>query len=129
MDRKWRTNRAAIDSQLSYPDFVTRLPERDAEYTLADATELYAVYTVLHIEKKEWELRWSSSAGLYYFLAVHYPPPRDAAPVAERPEVLPGDDAEVSEGYDDPHKAMFSYKALMHVSTTGMHVIAAVERR
>ena len=69
MQRKWRTNRWALDTVLAYPVFRESIPPRDAEYTLADPTDLYAVYTVLHIENKQSELRWSPHGRFYYFLA------------------------------------------------------------
>lgn len=69
MQRKWRTNRAALDTVQPYPDFRAAIPSRgDAKYELADPTDLYAVYTVLHIESKAAELRWSPHAVLYYYL-------------------------------------------------------------
>ena len=46
MNRKWRTNYGAQDTVISYPDFRASLPPRDADYDLADPTDLYAVYTV-----------------------------------------------------------------------------------
>ena len=69
MQRKWRTNRWALDTVLAHPVFRESIPPRDAEYTLADPTDLYAVYTVLHIENKQSELRWSPHGRFYYFLA------------------------------------------------------------
>lgn len=70
MDRKWRTNRGAINTVQSVQDFEAAMPPADAAYTLASTTDLYAVYTVLHIECKESELRWSPQGSFYYFLAV-----------------------------------------------------------
>ena len=70
MDRKWRTNRSALDTVQSFPDFQAAMPACDCSYTLATATDLYAVYTVLHIEGKTSELRWSSQGRFYYFIAV-----------------------------------------------------------
>jgi hypothetical protein len=68
MQRKWRTNRGALDTVVSYPDFRASIPPRDAKYDLSDPTDLYAVYTVLHIENKTAELRWSPHGRFYYFL-------------------------------------------------------------
>ena len=69
MDRKWRTNRSAIDTVLSFPDFVRQVGPWKEGYKVASLTDLYAVYTVLHIEDKEWEIKWSESAQIYYFIA------------------------------------------------------------
>ena len=70
MNRKWRTNPGAIESVRSLPTFEKLIPPRDAEYTLATTTDLYALYVVLHIEKKGWELRWSSQGQFYFFVAT-----------------------------------------------------------
>lgn len=69
MQRKWRTNPGALDTVIPYPAFRDSIPSRDAEYTLADPSDLYSVYTVLHIENKRSELRWSPHGRFYYFLA------------------------------------------------------------
>ena len=69
MDRKWRTNRGAHDTVLSYPAFRDLAQPWRQDYTLASLTDLYAVYTVLHIENKEWTLAWSEEAQFYYFVA------------------------------------------------------------
>ena len=69
MLRKWRTNPSALDSVLSYSAFRETIPAREAsEYTLSNPTDLYSVYTVLHIENKQAELRWSPQGAFYYFL-------------------------------------------------------------
>lgn len=70
MDRKWRTNRAAIFTVVPYAEYCCRILQRTAEYDLATPSDLYAVYTVLHIESKTSELHWSESGGFYYFLAT-----------------------------------------------------------
>ncbi|KFM27218.1 hypothetical protein F751_4488 [Auxenochlorella protothecoides] len=70
MDRKWRTNRAAIFTVVPYAEYCSRILQRTAEYDLATPSDLYAVYTVLHIESKTSELHWSESGGFYYFLAT-----------------------------------------------------------
>jgi hypothetical protein len=71
MDRKWRTNPWAHDTILSFPEFRAQMPTGpEGKYYLASDTDLYATYTVLVIEAKEWELRWSQHAGLYYFLTL-----------------------------------------------------------
>lgn len=69
MDRKWRLNRAAIHSVKSYDDFCSSVPPASAKYELSAPADLYAVYTVLHIEAKASELRWSETGGFYFFLA------------------------------------------------------------
>jgi hypothetical protein len=96
MDRKWRTNREALGTVASYQDFEGQLPERDSAYTLADTTDLYAVYTVLHIERKESQLRWSPQGSFYYFIAVQQLQPEGEAqqPLApegdeDLPQVMP----------------------------------------
>jgi len=68
MDRKWRTNRSALDTVLSFPQFTQLAQPWRHGYTLATLTDLYAVYTVLHIESKEWSLQWSEEGQFYYFL-------------------------------------------------------------
>lgn len=69
MDRKWRTNKSAIDTVLSFPDFVQHVGQWKNGYSMASLTDLYAVYTVLHIEDKQWAIKWSESAQIYYFIA------------------------------------------------------------
>ena len=69
MDRKWRTNRSAIDTVLSFPAFKELFSPWQESYKLASLTDLYSVYTVLHIESKDWEVAWSNEGQLYYFLA------------------------------------------------------------
>ena len=94
MDRKWRTNRDAIRSVAPYQEFAAALPPRGgAEYTLAATADLYAVYTVLHIERKECQLHWSPTGSFYYFIAVQQLAAEggeaggaDAAPAAPAPE-------------------------------------------
>lgn len=74
MDRKWRTNRPAYHTALSFPDFekiVNGIPWRN-DYELASLTDLYAVYIMLHIEGQEWELSWSPDGEFYYFVAKRY---------------------------------------------------------
>lgn len=69
MDRKWRLNREALHSVESIIEFQRKYIEewRDGAI-LASLTDLYAVYTVLHIERKLWELRYSSDCQGYYFV-------------------------------------------------------------
>lgn len=90
MDRKWRTNRSAIETVLAYQDFLEAIPQRDAEYTLASSTDLYAVYTMLHIERKESELRWSPQGSFYYFIAVQSLQPEGEE--AQQPRAPEGDE-------------------------------------
>jgi len=72
MDRKWRTNRQAMHSVLSIIEFRNQVGEwMDSNFV--SLTDLYAVYTVLHIENKTWEIHWDNGLGFYYFLAVHGP--------------------------------------------------------
>ena len=72
MDRKWRTNRQAIHSVLSIIEFRDQIGDwNDSKFV--SLTDLYAVYTVLHIENKKWEIHWDDGLGFYYFLAVHGP--------------------------------------------------------
>lgn len=85
MNRKWRTNRGALDTVQPYPAFRESIPARDAPYSLADPTDLYAVYTVLHIESKQAELRWSSH-GRFYFFLVQWEQPLEQTGVAAAPE-------------------------------------------
>ncbi|KAL4439470.1 hypothetical protein ABPG77_008799 [Micractinium sp. CCAP 211/92] len=85
MNRKWRTNRGALDTVQPYPAFRESIPARDAPYSLADPTDLYAVYTVLHIESKQAELRWSSH-GRFYFFLVQWEQPVEQTGVAAAPE-------------------------------------------
>jgi hypothetical protein len=70
MNRKWRHNPTSIDSVLSLPEFIERIPPADAPYTLSTPTDMYAIYTMLHIEKKDWELNWSSQGQFYFFIAT-----------------------------------------------------------
>ena len=84
MQRKWRTNPGALDTVQPYPAFRASIPPRDADYSLADPTDLYAVYTVLHIESKQAELRWSPHGRFYYFLAQWQQPAKAA--VVQAPE-------------------------------------------
>ncbi|PRW45540.1 hypothetical protein C2E21_5954 [Chlorella sorokiniana] len=91
MNRKWRTNPGAIDTVASYPAFRASIPPRDSEYDLSTATDLYAVYTVLHIESKQAELRWSPHGRFYYFLAQWW----QASKAGEGPAAAP-------EGDEDP---------------------------
>ena len=94
MQRKWRTNRSALDTVVSYPDFRASIPPRDSDYSLADPTDLYSVYTVLHIESKQAELRWSPQGRFYYFLAQWEQ--------AETTESQPQQHAAAPEGDEDP---------------------------
>jgi len=84
MDRKWRTNRAAIATVLSLPHFAERVGKWQDSYKLASLTDLYALYTVLLIENKQWEVKWSDSGGFYYFVAISQLDSREA--VAAAPE-------------------------------------------
>lgn len=79
MNRKWRTNPGALDTVLPYPTFRAIIPPRDADYSLADPSDLYSVYTVLHIESKQAELRWSPHGRFYYFLAQWQQAAKEAA--------------------------------------------------
>lgn len=86
MNRKWRTNPGAIDTVASYPAFRATIPPRDSEYDLSSATDLYAVYTVLHIESKQAELRWSPHGRFYYLLAQWWQAAKDGEGTAAAPE-------------------------------------------
>ena len=90
MDRKWRTNRAALCTVVPYQEFDVQLPQRDAPYTLADTTDLYAVYTVLHIDGKESQLQWSPQGSFYYFIAMQQL--RQDGEAAQQPVVPEGDE-------------------------------------
>lgn len=72
MDRKWRTNLPAVHSLQPYFSFVRSvvpaLPP-GAPPPLASPSDLYSVYTVLHIEKKRNELRYDTEGHFYYFVA------------------------------------------------------------
>ncbi len=91
MNRKWRTNPSAIDTVASYPAFRAAIPPRDSAYDLSTPTDLYAVYTVLHIESKQAELRWSPHGRFYYFQVQWW----QAAKAGEGPAAAP-------EGDEDP---------------------------
>ncbi|KAI8112416.1 hypothetical protein M9434_003739 [Picochlorum sp. BPE23] len=69
MDRKWRLNRQALNTIESIVDFETRyIGTWNESCELATRTDVYAVYTVLHIENKQWELKWSDACRGYYFV-------------------------------------------------------------
>ena len=78
MDRKWRLNRGAhetvespIDFKRKYVDVLDRIEAADDASTSSDLQRLvdvYALYTVLHIERREWTLQWSQKHGVYYFI-------------------------------------------------------------
>lgn len=83
MNRKWRTNRGALDSVQAYPTFRDSIPPPGggdaaaaaaAPYALANPSDLYAVYTVLHIERKASELRWSVQVHVTLHHRVIRPP-------------------------------------------------------
>lgn len=99
MNRKWRTNPGALQTVLPYHEFRASIPlpaaaalpgsyggtpdaGSPAEAPLADPTDLYSVYTVLHIESKQAELRWSPHGRFHYFLAQWQQAATGAAPVA-----------------------------------------------
>ena len=86
MDRKWRTNRNAINTVLSFPAFCEQSKPWRESYKLASLTDLYAVYVVLHIENKEWELRWSPEGEFYYFIATQVAAPPGQEQQAAAPE-------------------------------------------
>lgn len=86
MDRKWRTNRRALDTVLSYPAFRDLVTPWKNTYNLSTLTDLYSVYTVLHIESKEWEVRWCEEGQFYYFLAKQTIAQPGAAQQAAAPE-------------------------------------------
>ncbi|GAB4821387.1 hypothetical protein N2152v2_008433 [Parachlorella kessleri] len=75
---------------MPYQEFEHHLPQRDAPYTLADATDLYAVYTVLHIEGKKSQLQWSPQGSFYYFIAVQQL--RQDGEPAQQPAAPEGDE-------------------------------------
>ena len=89
MDRKWRLNRGAINTVLSFPAFCKLVEPLQESYKLATLTDLYAVYTVLHIESKEWEVRWSSEGEFYYFIAKQTITQTQQAAVPEGDEDIP----------------------------------------
>ena len=78
MDRKWRLNRGAhetvespLDFKRKYVDVLMERGERQEnspEPVLQSLVDVYALYTVLHIEKRHWGLRWSDRHGVYYFI-------------------------------------------------------------
>ncbi len=78
MDRKWRLNRGAhetvespIDFKRKYVDVLTERGERAAnspDSAIQRLVDVYALYTVLHIEKRQWKLRWSGRHSVYYFI-------------------------------------------------------------
>ena len=47
---------------------------------------MYAVYTVLHIERKKWEVRWSEDGEFYFFVAKETLPAPGQAAAAAVPE-------------------------------------------
>jgi hypothetical protein len=101
MDRKWRLNRGAhetvespVDFKRKYVDVLDRV-EGSAPGSRGAATpdmqrlvDVYALYTVLHIEKREWTLRWSPQHGVYYFITEE----------ASQGEVPVGDDDDDGSG-------------------------------
>jgi hypothetical protein len=89
MDRKWRLNRNAINTVLSFPAFCDTITPLKEGYALASLTDLYAVYTVLHIESKEWEVRWSPEGEFYYFIAKQTITKKQQAAVPEGDEDMP----------------------------------------
>jgi hypothetical protein len=78
MDRKWRLNRGAhetvespIDFKRKYVDALTETGDREAnapDSVLQSLVDVYALYTVLHIEKRGWKLHWSGRHSVYYFV-------------------------------------------------------------
>lgn len=72
MDRKWRTNYAAINTVESIIDFKRKyIGDFDnASSELSSLTDVYAVYSVLHIESKEWQLLYSDVCKGYYFVTT-----------------------------------------------------------
>jgi hypothetical protein len=86
MDRKWRTNRGALDVVMSFDAFTASLGAWRAGYDLASPTDLYATYTVLLIESKDWEVRWSEAGEFYYFVTRQTVTPEGAEPAAVAPE-------------------------------------------
>ena len=91
MNRKWRTNYGAYDTAQAYPAFRAAIPRGEAGPggALADPTDLYAVYTVLHIEGKSPQLRWSPQGRFHYFVAVQQVGGGAPAPAAEGDEDPP----------------------------------------
>jgi len=105
MDRKWRLNRGShetvespVDFKRKYIDVLDRAqaPDDASERTLQRLVDVYALYTVLHIERREWTLRWSEKHGLYYFIT-------EEASQAEVPvgDDGSGDELEAGGGSDD----------------------------
>jgi hypothetical protein len=72
MDRKWRTNYAAINTVESIIDFERKyIGDFDnASSELSSLTDIYAVYSVLHIESKDWQLLYSDVCKGYYFVTT-----------------------------------------------------------
>ena len=89
MDRKWRLNREALNTVESIIEFQKKyIREWNDEAILATLTDLYAVYTVLHIEQKIWELRYSSDSKGYYFLTTQSTDQSIAVPEGDEDVVI-----------------------------------------
>jgi hypothetical protein len=70
MDRKWRLNRGAhetVESPVEFKRKYVDVLDVPRGASLARLTDVYAVYTVLHIERRAWTLAYSASHGAYYF--------------------------------------------------------------
>ena len=112
MDRKWRLNRGAhetvespIDFKRKYVDVLSEGQgegEHKVNYEMQRLVDVYALYTVLHIEKRVWNLYWSGQHGLYYFIAEKR---QDADGEGEKgEEIIQGDEGsgdESDEGAQD----------------------------
>ena len=103
MDRKWRLNREALNTVESIVDFESRyIGNWNESCTLATRTDVYAVYTVLHIENKEWELKWSDACRGYYFVTREESPDQRASGAVTTLSVPEGDeDVSVMVDVDD----------------------------
>lgn len=97
MDRKWRFNREALLTLQSLRDFIAELPNRSGAPMpdLASVSDIYAVYTILHIENRQVEVQWSSEGQFYFIVAVQHAYQRQNPPAAapegdeDPPEVVP----------------------------------------
>lgn len=74
MDRKWRLNREAyntVESIIGFKEKYIKIWNEEA--TLASLTDVYALYTVLHIERKLWQLEYNKECQGYYFITTDDP--------------------------------------------------------
>lgn len=125
MDRKWRLNREALQTVESIIQFQQKyIQEWQYDAVLASLTDLYAVYTVLHIERKRWELHYSSVAKGYYFVTTQ----NGTDTVPEQTIVVPEGDEDMvviqtEEGIKDTKETVFQTETVQPRQTTRQIVV------